>query len=126
MYKVLIVDDEPIAVEATEYILSKNFDNIIIDVAYSGKAAIERAKIIHPDIIIMDINMPYINGIEAMKQIRMINSIQFFIVTSASEYSDYEAECKVLEVVEYLNKPINRQKFIAAVTKVLNLLDKRV
>lgn len=107
MYKVIIADDEPIAVQSMEYMLNKNFDNIrIVGAARSGKDAIEKAYETYPDIILMDINMPGINGIEAMKQIREKNKNVKFIVVSAFDYFDYAVESVALGVIEYLLKPV--------------------
>ncbi|MDF2510928.1 MAG: response regulator [Herbinix sp.] len=120
MYKVLIVDDEPIAVESIGFMITKNFDCVKeIEKARSGKDAIEKSFQFHPDIIIMDINMPGINGLEAMKQIRKTNESVSFIVISAFDYFDYAVESVALGVEEYLLKPVKEAKFIETFQKVL-------
>lgn len=120
MYKIIIVDDEPIAVQSMEYMLKKNFDNIrIVGAARSGKDAIEKAYEIYPDIILMDINMPGINGINAMKQIREKNKNVKFIVVSAFDYFDYAVEAVALGVVEYLLKPVKEAKLVETIQNVL-------
>lgn len=124
MYKILIVDDEPIAVQSVEFMLTKNLRNIkIAGTARSGKDAIEKAFETHPDIIIMDINMPGINGIDAMKQIRTSNPSVKFIVVSAFDYFDYAVESVALGVEEYLLKPVKEAKLIETVQKVLGHIE---
>lgn len=124
MYKVLIVDDEPIAVESVEFMIKKNFESIqAIEKARSGKDAIEKNYQFHPDIIIMDINMPGINGLEAMKQIRTVNSTVSFIVISAFDYFDYAVESVALGVEEYLLKPVKEAKFVETFQKVLGQIE---
>lgn len=124
MYKILIVDDEPIAVQSVEFMITKNFNNIkIVGTARSGKDAIEKAFEFHPDVIIMDINMPGINGIEAMKQIRTNNTNVKFIVVSAFDYFDYAVESVALGVEEYLLKPVKEVKFIETVEKVIRHIE---
>ncbi len=126
MCRVLIVDDEPIAVESVVYMINKNFDNInIIGTSRSGKDAIEKAYNFHPDIIIMDINMPGINGLDAMKQIRMVNPGVSFIVISAFDYFDYAVESVALGVEEYLLKPVKEAKFIETLKKVAEQINIR-
>lgn len=121
MYRVLIVDDEPIAVQSIVYMLTKNFNNIdIVGTARSGKDAIEKIYETHPEIIFMDINMPGINGIESMKQIRMKNSNVKFIVISAFDYFDYAVESVAIGVEEYLLKPVKETKFVETVAKILD------
>ena len=124
MYKVLIVDDEPIAVESVEFMIKKNFDTVkLIEKSRSGKDAIEKAYQFHPDIIIMDINMPGINGLEAMKQIRKANPTISFIVISAFDYFDYAVESVALGVEEYLLKPVKEVRFVETFQKVLDLIE---
>lgn len=124
MYKVLIVDDEPIAVDSLEFMIKKNFEEIkSIEKARSGKDAIEKTYQFHPDIIIMDINMPGINGLEAMKQIRKMNSNVSFIVISAFDYFDYAVESVALGVEEYLLKPVKEVKFVETFQKVLERIE---
>lgn len=119
-YKVLVVDDEPIAVESVIYMLTKNFEEIeICGSARSGKDAIEKAYNLHPDIIIMDINMPGINGLEAMKQIRTVSPSVLFIIMSAFDYFDYAVEALNLGVVEYLLKPVKEADLCDTVMKAL-------
>ena len=85
MQKVLIVDDEPIARNSVKYIIEKHIPELeIVALSSSGKDAIAKNYEHRPDIIIMDINMPGINGIEAMRQIRLINKDVSFIIVSTS------------------------------------------
>lgn len=124
MYKVLIVDDEPIAVESIAFMIKKNFEEIEkIETSRSGKDAIEKAYHLHPDIIIMDINMPGINGIDAIKQIRMVNPSVNFIIISAFDYFDYAVEAVALGVKEYLLKPVKESKFVETLNKLLQQID---
>ncbi len=124
MYKVLIVDDEPIAVESIEFMIKKNFESVkFIEKSRSGKDAIEKSYQSHPDIIIMDINMPGINGLEAMKQIRKTNPTVSFIVISAFDYFDYAVESVTLGVEEYLLKPVKEVKFVETFQKVLDRIE---
>ena len=74
MYKVMIADDEGIVIDALKFIIEKNFgDSCIVESAKTGRSVIELAENFRPDIAFMDIQMPGINGIEAMKEIRKQN-----------------------------------------------------
>jgi two-component system response regulator YesN len=126
MCRILVVDDEPIAVESVVYMIKKHFDSMdIVGTSRSGKDAIEKSYNLHPDIIIMDINMPGINGLDAMKQIRMVNPTVSFIVISAFDYFDYAVESVALGVEEYLLKPVKEQKFIETLSKVIDQINIR-
>lgn len=121
--KIIIVDDEPIAVESLVYMVNKNFDNLdIVGTARTGKDAVELAIKLHPNIIIMDINMPGLNGLEAIKKIRSFNSSTSFLVITAYDYFDYAVESVSLGVEEYLLKPVKESIFV----ETLNLIMSRV
>ena len=84
MYKILIADDESIVIDALKYIIENNFpDKCMIECANTGRKVIEQAEYFRPDIVFMDIQMPGINGIEAMREIRKTNDSIIFIVVSA-------------------------------------------
>jgi two-component system response regulator YesN len=120
MYRILVVDDEPIAVESIIYMINKNFESVqIVGSSRSGKDAVEKAYNLYPDIIIMDINMPGINGLEAMRQIRKVNAGVRFIVISAFDYFDYAVESVTLGVEEYLLKPVKEPRFVEILGKVI-------
>lgn len=111
MYKVLVVDDEQIVCDAVRYIISKREDELVIcGSASNGREAIELTKSLMPDIIIMDIRMPGINGIEAIKEIKHVYPDMKFIIISAYEQFEFAKQAVQLGVKEYILKPINRMK----------------
>ena len=80
MYRIMLTDDEGIVLNSLTFLIEKNFEGQFeIETAKSGRAAIETAEHFRPDVIFMDIQMPGINGIDAMREIRdlllTINSI---------------------------------------------------
>ncbi len=84
MYKIMLADDEGIVIDSLKFIIEKEFGDIcIIEYAKTGRSVIELAESFRPDIAIMDIQMPGINGIDAMKEIRQTNSSTVYIVMSA-------------------------------------------
>lgn len=125
MYRILVADDEPIAVESYVYIINKNFsDASVVGTSRTGKDAIEKAYGLRPDIILMDINMPGINGLEAIKQIRDANPNVWVIVISAFDYFDYAVEAVALGVFEYLLKPVKEQRLVETLSKAMEEVDK--
>ena len=126
MYRVLIVDDEPIAVKSVEYMIRNHLDRLeVVGTAGSGRAAVEKSDSLHPDIVIMDINMPGINGLDAMKQIRSENPAVRFIIISAFDYFNYAVEAVALNVDEYLLKPVKEEKLVQTLKKVVRRIDER-
>ena len=69
MYKIMIADDEGIVIDALKFIIEKSFgETCQVRSAKTGRSVIELAESFRPDIALMDIQMPGINGIEAMKE----------------------------------------------------------
>ena len=93
MYRILVADDEGIMLEAFKNVISSTFgDSCIVETAKTGRAVTEIAETFHPDIVFMDIHMPGINGIQAMREIRKFNTTALFYVVSAYDKFDYAKE----------------------------------
>ena len=124
MYKIMIADDEGIVIESLTHIITQNFGNTCkIESAKTGRSVIELAEEFRPNIAFMDIKMPGINGIEAMKEIRKINQSVLFIVMSAYDKFTYAKEAISLGVIDYLTKPTNKIKIIDTLEKAMAIID---
>ncbi len=125
MYKIMLADDEGIVIDSLLFILKKEFgDECVIESAKTGRSVIELAEGFRPDIAIMDIQMPGINGIEAMREIRATNTSTIFIIMSAYDKFDYAKEAINLGVLEYMNKPIDRTKIVEVVRRAMRQIDR--
>ena len=126
MYRILIADDEGIMLEAFKSVISSTFgESCITETAKTGRAVTEKAETFHPDIVFMDIHMPGINGIQAMREIRKFNTTALFYVVSAYDKFDYAKEAIDLGVERYLTKPISKAKIISAVEEAIEKVDKK-
>ena len=84
MLKILIADDEKYERDSVVSLIEENFkDKLTIAQAKNGREAIEIAEQIRPEIVIMDIKMPGINGIKAIEEIRNTSSTTYFIMLTA-------------------------------------------
>ena len=120
MYKVMLADDEGIVIDSLTYIIRQNFDGECqVESAKTGRSVIELAESFRPDIAFMDIQMPGINGIEAMKEIKKNNPNLIFIVMSAYDKFDYAQEAINLGVLEYLHKPVNQKKIVEVLKRAI-------
>jgi len=123
MYKIMLADDEGIVIDSLRFIIEKNFQgDCLIEHATTGRSVIELAEKFKPDIAIMDIQMPGINGIEAMKEIRKTNSSVIFIVMTAYDKFTYAKEAINLGVLEYLTKPVNHTVIVNTLQKAMDLI----
>ena len=124
MYRILIADDEGIMLESLRTIIQKRFgDRYQVETAKSGRAAIEQAEVFRPDIVFMDIQMPGINGIGALREIRQFNQSALFYIMSAYDKFDYAKEAISLGVERYLMKPITKNTVIEVVEEASAKVD---
>ena len=123
MIKLLIADDEPIVIESIQFIIDKFIDDVVVvGAASSGREAIEKALYLKPDVILMDIRMPGINGIEAIRQIKQTNQDIYFVIVTAHEYFEYAKDAVNLGVHEYLIKPLNKNKLIDTLKELTQVI----
>lgn len=125
MYKLLIVDDEQIVTDSIKFIIEKFMPcGIQTETANSGREAIEKTMSYHPDFVIIDIKMPGISGLDAIKEIKKIYSGALFIIISAFAKFDYAKEAISLGVIEYINKPLSRDSLISALNHAIEIKGK--
>ena len=124
MYKIMIADDESIVIDALKFIIEHNFEQeCMFESAKTGRQVIEMAEVFRPDIIFMDIHMPGINGIEAMREIRRNNAGILFIVVSAHVKFDYAKDAIGIGVLDYINKPIEKDTIIRTLRNAMQKVD---
>jgi len=113
MIKVLVVDDEKYDRDAIITMLNDEFkQQLEIEEAKNGKEAIETAERMRPDIAIMDIKMPGINGLKAIQEIRKFLPGAYFIVLTAYDYFDFAVEAVKNNVKEYILKPFGKSDIV--------------
>jgi len=113
---VLYVEDDEIVAKNMQKILSKLFDNVIY--ATNGQTGLEQFQSHDIDIIISDINMPELSGINMLKEIKKTNiKVPAMLITAHQELEYYE-DAMELNVDAYLNKPINVDKLIEKIKNV--------
>ena len=119
MANILIVDDSPTEVHVFKTMLEKNGHNV--NVAESGEEGIEKAQEILPDLILMDIVMPGMNGFQATRQLATIDAtskIPVIIVTTKDQETD-----KVWGIrqgaKDYIVKPVKEKDLIDRVNAAL-------
>ena len=120
--RILIADDEPDILEIVSYNLGK--EGYEIYTAKDGNEAIERAKQLHPDLIILDIMMPKKTGVEVCQILRSQSSFEDTLIIFLTAMSDEASQIKGLETGadDYVNKPISPKVLVSRV----NALFRRV
>jgi two-component system alkaline phosphatase synthesis response regulator PhoP len=122
--KILIADDEPDILEILEFNLSA--EGYEVTTAKNGDEAIEKAKKIAPDLIILDIMMPGKTGIEVCNLLRMMPAFKETLIVFLTAMSDEGTEIKGLETGadDYLTKPTSPKVLLSKVNSLFRRLNK--
>ncbi len=123
MRKILLVDDEPDILEFMEYNLKK--ENYLISKAGNGKEAIEKAKKEHPDLIILDIMMPEMDGIEACRALREIPEFKKTLIAFLTARNEDYSQIAGFDVGadDYITKPIKPRVLISRINALFRRYD---
>jgi len=101
---VLVVDDQPPFRDAARAVLERLSGFALIGEADSGESAIEQVAALHPDLVLMDINMGGIDGIEATVAITSANPLTKVVLLSTYDLSDLPPSARTSGAVAYVNK----------------------
>ncbi|KZS46942.1 DNA-binding response regulator [Paenibacillus glucanolyticus] len=125
MYNILVVDDEPLICKGLAGLLTSS--GLAIDdiaTAYSGQEALDYIRMGDIDLLVTDIQMGEMNGIELMQQAKIVKPWVQTIIISAHETFQYAQRALQLGARDYLIKPLNSEQFLDSVRSVLLKLDK--
>ena len=124
-YKVLLVDDE----EEVTNMIEERIDWAGLGFEVAGKAqngvkALELSEKVQPDVVITDIKMPYMNGLELARYMKQENpGVRILILTGFDEF-EYAKEAVHLEIDEYILKPVNADELSECLSRLKSVLDK--
>ena len=124
MYKVLIVDDEYYVITLIRHLVNwQELGMEVVGEASDGIEALEKIQTCQPDIVVVDICMPEIDGITLIQQIREINKKLRFIVISGHQKFEYAKSVIQYNVEDYLLKPIDKEELEAILLRVKGRLE---
>lgn len=113
--KVLIVDDHPIVQEGLVRLLDSEPGLECVGIANNGEEAVEMARKLGPDVVLMDIAMPKMDGIEATKQIKSASPKTAILALTAYGHNQYVLACLKAGVDGYILKNASRSDLINAI-----------
>lgn len=122
--KVLVADDENDILEIINYNLTR--EGYEVFTAKDGNEALEKARQIHPDLVILDIMMPYKTGVEVCRILRANDSFDDVLIIFLTALSDETSQVKGLEsgADDYINKPISPKVLVSRVNAIFRRLNK--
>ena len=111
MWKVLIADDEPKILRGLSGMLKRMpLELEIVGLADNGLKALELAEQLQPDVMLVDINMPFLNGLELIDRLRGMRQEMKIIVITGYEEFEYARQALEMSVFAYLLKPVGEEE----------------
>lgn len=115
MIRVLLVDDQMILAEGIKSVLQTSEEVEVCGIAFDGEEAIEQCKKLSPDVVLMDIRMPNMNGVVATKRIKELDEKIKIIILTTFDDSDYILSAINSGASGYLLKDISASGLIDAI-----------
>ena len=124
MLKMMIADDEPkIRRDLRESADWENIGIAVVGEAEDGEIALRMAEETRPDILLVDINMPFLNGLEFISRIRQILTESKIIIITVYDDFDYAQQAVRLQIFDYILKPIDRDQLLGTIERAKGALE---
>jgi DNA-binding NarL/FixJ family response regulator len=117
--RLLIVDDHDLIRESTQLILEGEPDLEVVGEAVNGRHALELCRRLRPDLVLMDVRMPEMDGLTATREIKKEMPAISVLVVSAYESEDYRREAASAGATDYILKDAERRQLLEAVRAAL-------
>lgn len=117
LIKTIVVDDEPLARRGLEVRLGE-FSNIqLLKSCASGREAIDQIKLLKPDLIFLDIQMPGLNGFQVVQELKQ-QQIAMPLVVFVTAFDQYAIKAFEINALDYLLKPVDEERLLGAIEKI--------
>ena len=117
MIRTVLVDDHKLFCDGLERVLNDSGQFTVIEKFYNGNSLLEKMNSLQPDLLIIDVEMPNINGFDTIKRIRSNNNSSKIVVLSMHEENIYSQEAFMLGADGYLNKSMESRQLIDSLQK---------
>lgn len=125
MYRLLIADDEALIRRGIRQLIDwKSLGIEEIYEAENGQEALEIFERFHPDIVLLDINMPKIDGLSVAKKIKFLSPETKIAIITGYSYFDYAQSAIKIGVDDYILKPVSKQEVSEILSKLVHSLNK--
>lgn len=123
--KILYVEDDPQARELLEKLLRHKYPSVVLYTASDGEGGLKKFSEHRPDLVITDINMPLLNGVEMSKQVKEQEPDVLIIAISAYHNGDFVAEAAKVGFQKYVTKPVEYRKLLEAIDDCIQIILQR-
>lgn len=125
MRRVYLCDDAPDYRRLLREVLAAEEDLEVVGESGNGRQCLDDAPDSHPDVIVLDVNMPVMNGFEALPALREALPEAQVVVLSTGPAPDFEDRALALGAAAYLEKPMNVFDVVGAMREKVSMLDRR-
>jgi CheY-like chemotaxis protein len=117
--KILLVEDNPTAAVMMQ--IQMQFLGYEVEIAKDGLQAIKMASLVRPDLIVLDIKMPHLDGYDTAKRLRATVGLKDVLILAATAYAQPGAreKCLASGCDDYISKPFNHSELAEAISKLL-------
>jgi two-component system, LytTR family, response regulator len=115
--RALVVDDEPLPLQRIVELVGQQSELALVATATDGRGALDAIVEHQPDVVFLDIQMPELDGFQVISALDDEQLPAFVFVTA---YDEYAIRAFEVDAIDYLLKPVSRERFAASVTRVLN------
>ena len=122
MSKILVIDDEQSIRDLLDRLLRRKGYDVVL--AESGRKGLELFRPERPDVIVLDLKMPAMDGLTVLRQIRSLNRSQPVIVLTGSRTAEMEQQVRALGVTEYIAKGFSLHLLGDALKRLLKTPDR--
>jgi two-component system response regulator YesN len=124
--KILIADDEQPVLDGLQFLIKKHFDDMVVcAAARNGRDSMELVRLHQPDVVLMDVKMPGISGLDVIRDLRQSFPQMVFILVTAFERFEIAKEAIDLGIQDYLLKPLSREALIQVLQRARNTVKER-
>ena len=120
--RVMVVDDEPLAVERLQLLLARCEDVVLVGTAPDGEAALRLAEATRPDVMLLDIAMPGMDGIEVARTLGQSDIDPAVIFITA--FDNFAVAAFDVAAIDYLMKPVDSERLSRALERARQALEK--
>ncbi|MFZ6012504.1 MAG: response regulator [Bacteroidota bacterium] len=118
MIRTILADDHRLFCDGLERLLTESGHFEVVSKFYSGQSLLENIHAFAPELLVIDVEMPNLNGFDAIKRIRLNNSSTKIVVLSMHEETVFSQEARMLGADAYLNKSMESLHLIESLLKV--------
>ncbi len=117
--RILIVDDEAPARDRLRQLLDESNEHVVVGDAANGQQALELATTLHPDVVLLDIRMPGMSGLETAHHFNALEKPPAVVFTTA--YDEYAIDAFDAQAIGYILKPVRRERLALALQRASQL-----